>query len=165
METSSARIARRTAPVSRASAARRFLFALPIFYKVLIANSLIVVLGALAGTAIIAERVRANPDISVIELMAVFVSAGIVVSLTVNALVLRAAFAPLHRIERTIQAVRAGHTTSRVSPGILTDLQIERLGETLNAMLDEQEQERDRQTTLAMQVISAQEEERRRISR
>ncbi len=149
----------------RQKAAKRYLLALPIFYKVLIANSLIVVLGALFGTAVTAARVRANPGVAVGELMTVFVSAGIVVSLLVNAVVLRAAFAPLHRIERTIQAVRAGRTSSRVQTSALTDLQIERLGETMNAMLDELEQARERQAALAIQVISAQEEERRRISR
>ncbi len=146
-------------------AARRCLLALPIFYKVLVANSLIVVLGALAGTAITAARVRDNPGVAVGELMTVFVSAGVIISLLVNALVLRSAFAPLHAIERTIQAVRAGRTRTRVQTSVLTDLQIERLGETLNAMLDELEEARERQAALAVQVISAQEEERRRISR
>ncbi len=165
MESSPARLANRRSRKSRLEAIKRYLFALPIVYKVLIANSLIVVLGALAGTAITAARVRANPGVSVAELMTVFVAGGIVISLLVNALVLRAAFAPLHRIERTIQAVRAGRTTSRVPVGMLTDLEIERLGETLNAMLDELEHARDRQASLAAQVIFAQEEERRRISR
>src|SRR5207253_3276018 len=61
--------------------------------------------------------------------------------------------------------VRAGRTTARVAVGSLNDLEIERLGETLNAMLDELERARARQAALAAQVLSAQEEERRRISR
>src|SRR5205823_3095553 len=132
---------------------------------VLVANSAIVVLGALAGTAITAARVRANPSVSVGELMTAFVLGGIVISLAVNALVLSAVFAPLRRIERTIQSVRAGRTSARVPAGGLSDLEIERLGETLNAMLDELERARERQTALASQVISAQEEERRRVAR
>jgi two-component system sensor histidine kinase UhpB len=144
---------------------RAHLFGLPIFYKVLLANSAIVVIGALIGTAVTAARVRNNPSASVPQLMAVFVLAGIVLSLAVNAAMIRAALAPLHRIERTIDAVRAGTTNSRVATGLLTDPDVERLGETLNAMLDELDRARDRQALLAAQVISAQEEERRRISR
>ncbi len=165
MDSPSPRFAHRTAPRSRLHTAARTLFGLPIFYKVLVANSLIVVLGALAGTAITATRVRANPGLSVMELMTAFVATGVVISVFVNALVLRAAFAPLHRIERTIQAVRAGHTGDRVPTGMLTDLEIERVGETLNVMLDELEHARTRQALLAAQVLTAQEEERRRISR
>src|SRR2546430_398898 len=133
MERTTVRALPRQVRRSRLENARRGLLGLPIFYKVLFANSAIVVLGALAGTAITAARVRAHPGVSVWELMAAFVAAGIVISVLANALVLRAAFAPLHRIERTIQAVRAGRTTARVPAGSLTDLEIERLGETLNA--------------------------------
>ncbi|MHB8574660.1 MAG: sensor histidine kinase [Dehalococcoidia bacterium] len=165
MERASSRLQPRRSRRSRPELLRRRLFGLPIFYKVLIANSAIVALGALAGTAITASRVRAAPGVSIADLMATFVAAGIVISLAVNAVVLRAAFAPLRRIERTIQAVRGGRTSARVQAGTLTDLEIERLGETLNAMLDELQHARERQALLASQVISAQEEERRRISR
>ncbi len=163
LENVPARLARR--PQTRRLPLPRRLLALPIFYKVLLANSAIVLVGALAGTAITAARVRAHPGVSVAELMAAFVLAGIVISVAVNALVLRAALSPLLRIERTIQAVRAGRTGARVPEGTLTDPEIERLGETLNAMLDELDRARERQTALASQVISAQEDERRRISR
>jgi len=165
MQARPSRLERRQAESSRVHAARRRLLGLPIFYKVLLANSGIVVAGALAGTAITAQRVRAYPNVSVLQLMAAFVVLGIVISLLVNALMLSAAFAPLRRIERTIQAVRSGRTGSRVPTGFVTDAEVERLGETLNAMLDELEHARNRQALLAAQVISAQEEERRRISR
>jgi two-component system sensor histidine kinase UhpB len=165
MEKSPSRLALPRAEARRATPLRRLLFGLPIFYKVLLANSAIVLFGALAGTAITASRVRAHPHVGVTQLMAAFVAAGIVISLVVNAIVLRAALSPLRRIERTIQAVRAGNTTSRVPTGLLTDREIERLGETLNAMLNELDRARDRQALLAAQVISAQEEERRRLSR
>jgi two-component system, NarL family, sensor histidine kinase UhpB len=145
--------------------ARQRLLALPIFYKVLVANSLIVALGALLGTAITSSRVRAYPNVSIVALMAAFVAAGVLISIAANALVLRFAFAPLRRIERTIQAVRSGNTAARVPEGTLTDQEIERLAETLNAMLDELEHARRQQVALSTQVLTAQEEERRRISR
>jgi two-component system sensor histidine kinase UhpB len=160
-----ARLPRRHARRSGLEGLARRLLGLPTFYKVLFANAAIVVLGALAGTAITAARLHANPGASVVQLMAVFVAGGIVISVVANALVLRAAFAPLRRIERTIQAVRAGRSDARVPAGTLTDVELDRLGETLNAMLDELGRARERQALLAAQVISAQEEERRRVSR
>jgi len=165
IEKAPVRIAQHSRPHDRHLPLPRRLLTLPIFYKVLAANSAIVLLGALAGTAITAARVRAHPGVNVAELMAAFVLAGIVVSVAVNAIVLRAALSPLLRIERTIDSVRAGRTGARVPDGTLTDPEIERLGETLNAMLDELDRARERQTALGAQVISAQEEERRRISR
>jgi two-component system sensor histidine kinase UhpB len=165
VEKAPARIAPRPRRQDRRLPLPRRLLTLSTFYKVLLANSAIVLVGALAGTAITAARVRDHPGANVAELMAAFVLAGIVISVAVNAVVLRAALSPLLRIERTIQAVRAGRTDARVPGGMLTDPEIERLGETLNAMLDELQRARERQTTLATQVISAQEEERRRIAR
>jgi len=165
VERRAARLPRTPRPPARAERVRRRLLRLPTFYKVLIANSAIVVFGALAGTAITAARVRAHPGASLISLMAVFVLAGIVISVLVNMLVLRAALAPLHRLERTIEAVRAGNLRCRVPSGALTDAEFERVSETFNAMLDELESVRDSQAQLAAQVITAQEEERRRIAR
>jgi two-component system, NarL family, sensor histidine kinase UhpB len=165
VEQRAARLARSEQPPRRARRVLQGLLRLPTFYKVLVANGAVVVLGALAGTAITASRVQHNPGADVFALMAAFVAAGIAVSLAVNAIVLRAALAPLHRIERTIQAVRAGQADCRVPTGQLTDAEIERVAETLNAMLDELERARARQASLASQVITAQEEERRRIAR
>src|SRR5262245_23319772 len=110
MDTVPARLPQRPVQRSGIQSVGRRLLSLPMFCKVLIANSAIVVGGAVLGTAITAARVGSSSGASIVQLMGIFVAVGIVVSLLVNAMVLRAAFAPLRRIERTIQAIRAGRT-------------------------------------------------------
>jgi two-component system sensor histidine kinase UhpB len=151
--------------ILRPRLAGRWLLTLPTFYKVLVANSSIVVLGAIAGTMLTAERVRAHPNSGGMLLVLAFASAGLLLSVACNALVLRAALAPIHQLERAINAVRAGDRAARVRPSTITDADVARVGETLNALLDELELSRRRLKDLSGQVLSAQEDERRRISR
>lgn len=149
----------------RPAAARQALLRLPTFYKVLIANSAIVVLGATAGTMMTAERVRADPHGAAAALVLAFAGIGTLLSILCNAAVLRAALAPIHQLERTINAVRGGDLGARVQHLAISDEDIARVGETLNALLDELAVSRRRLRDLSAQVLSAQEDERRRISR
>ena len=143
----------------------RRLLALPLLWKALIANSLIVTFGAVAGTIITAALTRSRPNSVADELLLATASAGVVVSVLVNLLALRAALAPLRQVQTTIDAVRAGDLAARVRPSLVTDPEVERVGETLNAMLDELHEARVKLRALSAAVIAAQEEERRRISR
>ncbi|HEY7293384.1 MAG TPA: ATP-binding protein [Dehalococcoidia bacterium] len=143
----------------------RRLLSLPLLWKVLIANSLIVVAGACAGTVLTATFARAHPDLPVSRLLLAPAAGGLALSLIVNLIALRAAFAPLRRLQDTIESVRAGDLDARMRPALLTDPEVERVGDTLNAMLDELSVARDRLRTLSAAVLDAQEEERRRISR
>jgi hypothetical protein len=68
----------------------------PLFYRVLVANSAIIVLGAIAGTAITTEITRRASDRSLLPLIVLFAGIGIGLSLIVNVLVLRAAFRPMN---------------------------------------------------------------------
>ncbi|MGI8551603.1 MAG: sensor histidine kinase, partial [Dehalococcoidia bacterium] len=141
------------------------LLALPTFYKVLVANSAIVVFGAIVGTMLTAERVRTHPHAGGASLVLAFAAAGTFLSVFCNALVLRAALSPIHQLERTINAVRRGDRQARVRPSMVSDVDVVRVGETLNALLDELDLSRQRLRDLSAKVLSAQEEERRRISR
>lgn len=143
----------------------RRLLALPTFYKVLVANSGIVVLGAVVGTMLTAARIRAHPQNGGVGLVLAFASAGLLLSVACNALVLRAALAPIHQLERAINSVRTGDRAARVRPSSISDADVARVGETLNALLDELDLSRQRLKDLSGQVLSAQEDERRRISR
>jgi two-component system sensor histidine kinase UhpB len=143
----------------------RRLLSLPLLWKVLIANCLIVVAGAGVGTMLTATIARAHPDLPAAWLLLAPAAVGLALSLIVNLIALRAAFAPLRRLHDTIESVRAGDLEARVRPALLTDPEVERVGETLNGMLDELAVVRDRLRTLSAAVLDAQEEERRRISR
>jgi two-component system sensor histidine kinase UhpB len=141
------------------------LLGLPILYKVLFANSAIVMLGAIAGTWVTIETVRQAPDGAFYELAILFAFAGIVLSVIANYLVLRAAFQPLAELEKTALAVKDGDFSARAIEATFTDPQVAHLAETFNATLDELERDRTELRSLASQVVRAQEEERKRISR
>jgi two-component system sensor histidine kinase UhpB len=152
-----------SAPLPRRVLAR--LLAWPLWQKVLIANSTLVVFGAIAGTAITAERARALPDASLLDLIVPFTAVALAVSILVNLIIVRTAFLPLTRVERAITQVRGGDRSARVLPGVLADPEVERVAETFNAMLDEIDARRLQVEQVSQQVITAQEEERRRIAR
>lgn len=146
------------------SLARRLL-RLPLLYKILVANSAIVALGAVAGTAITVWHVTTFADDPHSELIAYFLLAGFAVSFAVNWLVLRLALAPLDRLQRAVDQVRAGQWEVRADPGSLADARFERLASTLNQMLEAKEQDARRLHELSQDILQAQEEERRRLAR
>lgn len=141
----------------------RPLLRLPILYRVLVANAAIVVLGAVAGTSLTVRATRDNWGGA--SLVLGFVLLGVILSVAVNWLVLRAAFRPLTCLERAAEAVRAGDLSVRADAPRFVDPQLGRLAETFNATLDELERDRAELRLVASRVIRAQEEERKRISR
>lgn len=134
-----------------------------IFYKILIANSLIVVAGAIAGTTLTLQ-LSDNVD-SMLEFVLLFALVGTLVSVIVNWLVLRATFQPLDELERTVDEVRQGNFSVRASKPDFGDPNIDALSQTMNGMLDTVERYRAQLHSLSMQVVNAQEEERKRIAR
>jgi two-component system sensor histidine kinase UhpB len=149
---------------ARPSAIKR-LVGLPIVYKVLVANAAIVALGAVAGTWLTIQTVRHAAQDQFLGLATGFVAVGIVASVLVNYVVLRAAFRPLTTLEQTALAVRGGDLSARAASTSFLDPQVAHLAETFNATLDELARDRAELRSLASQVIRAQEDERRRISR
>ena len=87
------------------SALVRRLLRIPLFYKILLVNSAIVALGAIAGTIITVWHVRSFPGDLHYELIMFFAIAGLAISFAVNYLALRLALAPLDQIQ---SAVRRG---------------------------------------------------------
>ncbi len=85
---------------------RRFLFSVPTLHKILIGNSLVIVAGAIAGTAITKRFVEQSN----FELAAIFVAAGITASIVVNYFILRAALHPVIMLRTTVDQVARGQT-------------------------------------------------------
>jgi two-component system sensor histidine kinase UhpB len=137
----------------------------PLFYRVLVANSAIIVLGAIAGTAITTEITRRASDRSLLPLIVLFAGIGIGLSLIVNVLVLRAAFRPMNDLVLTARALQEGDLDARSTVHSTSDPEMAQLAHALNSMLDELAEDRNRLRDLANQVIRAQEDERRRVSR
>jgi two-component system sensor histidine kinase UhpB len=141
------------------------LYDLPISIKVLIANAVVVVSGALAGTYLTAAVVHRQPDVHRAWLVIGFACIGILLSVVVNYWILKAAFEPLNELERVADAVRRGDFSARTGRTRFHDPQIDRFGHSFNRALDVIEQDREQIRQLADRVIEAQEQERKRIAR
>ena len=167
-----------TAPPRSAPARRRVLFAgLPLFYQLLLANLIVVLIGAIIGTSLTRRFVETGAFTPWVHVL--MVVAAVSLSVIFTALILYAAFRPIRSLRRAIHQYRAGDGVPhvRVEPRGDPDLQAvvaalnslwsrlsehQRQLERTNARLAEKNREMQR---LAAQVIAAQEEERRRVAR
>jgi len=144
----------------------RRLLRLPLFYKILIANAAIVVLGAIFGTTLTRHVLRGgSAGVSTTALVVLLSIAGVAVTVLVNALILRLALSPLELLEQTAARVQAGDVDARVPASPVADRGLERLMGTFNAMLDNLEVYRQRLRDVAARALTAEEEERKRIAR
>lgn len=139
----------------------RQLFAVSLFYKVLVANGVMLFSATLTGMGL-AGALTAETALWGYAGYALAVTA---LSLLMNWLVLRAAFQPLLRLEETADAIRRGEHDRRAPRSRLSDPAIGRTIDTFNAMLAEQGRQRAELAALSSRTLSAQEEERRRIAR
>jgi two-component system sensor histidine kinase UhpB len=143
----------------------RALLRVPLFYKILIANAALVLIGTVFGSAVTSAYVRRSPERSTVELVGVLAVIGIAVTLAVNALILWLALRPLDQLERTAARVQKGDLDCRVPASPVADRELERLTRTFNAMLDNLAAYRERLREVAARALGAAEEERKRIAR
>lgn len=137
----------------------RRLLRIPVLYKVLFANSLIIFIGATGGTWL-ATHLNQAPYATPMSLV-VFITLGWLVSIVLNFLVLQIAFRPLTHLGKVMQRVQVGERTLR-APLTGVDPQADQLASTFNMMLEALDEEARQR---ASQIINAQEQERRRIAR
>jgi two-component system sensor histidine kinase UhpB len=132
------------------------LLKIPLFYRVLIANSVIIFVGATGGTYL-ATRL----DIITYIPLVIFVALGWLISVVLNFVLLQIAFRPQIELSKVMNRVQAGERSLR-APMTGIDPQSDQLARTFNMMLDTiDESTRHR----AAQIINAQEEERKRVAR
>jgi len=141
------------------------LLGLPLFLKVLIANCIVVLVGVGLGTWFTLTFVTDPAGVVYWPAVAVMLVVGFAGSVLINAAVLTLALQPLHALERTVDRVAAGDLSARAHPVLFRDPDVERLGETLNTMLDVLGEHRGLLQKLSEQVLAAQEDERKRIAR
>jgi two-component system, NarL family, sensor histidine kinase UhpB len=143
----------------------RTLLRIPLFYKILIANAVIVLLGAVFGTVAIMAFLRAEPGHSPFELVFGLAVAGVGITVLVNAMILRLALRPIYQLEETAARVQEGDVAARASLSPLADRELERLTRTFNSMLDATAAYRQRVRDVAAHALNAEEEERKRVAR
>ncbi len=140
----------------------------PLLEKVLLGNGMVILVGALAGTYLTDLLVQ----VSGLALALSFAAVGILASLVINYLILRNAFRPMELLQRTVERIDRGDTAVRAPVEAITDPQLRNLAQSLNTMLGRLaahmhmiEANRVQLRRLSGQVLSAQEDERKRIAR
>jgi len=136
---------------------RRRLLALPVLLKVLLANSVVILVGATLGTYL-ATRIH-QPNGTAI--LVGFVTTGWLISVFINFILLKITFHPLTQLRETMKRVQAGNPALR-APLTGQDPEADQLAEAFNTML---ETLAESSRTRATQILTAQEQERKRIAR
>jgi two-component system sensor histidine kinase UhpB len=135
------------------------LLSIPVFYKVLIANSLIIFIGATGGTWL-ATHLNTSPYTTPMSLV-IFITLGWLVSVALNFVILQIAFRPLMDLGKVMRRVQAGESSLRARlTGV--DSQADQLASTFNMVLEALD---EASRIRASQIINAQEQERQRIAR
>lgn len=149
---------------------RRWIARLPILHKILLTNSVILLIGAVAGIAVterVTEEGRFTPAAFVlIVLGSIFLGASL------NYIILKVAFKPLEQLQAVVKQVHAGNLRARAALERASDPDIGHFGNALNAMLERMEaneriirEDKKKLQAQAAQIITAQEEERKRVAR
>jgi two-component system, NarL family, sensor histidine kinase UhpB len=136
--------------------------------RILAANAAVVLAGAVVGTLL----TRQLAESSTVGLVLGFAGLGAALSLGINYLVLRRALRPLSDLTRAVDRIEEDPAEARLPSVAGDDPELARLRTALNTMLDRLaahaatiEANRQSLRTLSLQVISAQEDERKRIAR
>jgi len=135
-----------------------------LFYKILIANAGLLVLGAAAGMVV---ALRLSPEMSAsTALLASGMVALAVLALAslVHAYLIGAALSPLRRLEETAHRVEAGDMEARADASPLADREMVRLVRVFNLMLDTLASLRRKERARSARTLKAQENERFRTS-
>ncbi|HYK85382.1 MAG TPA: hypothetical protein VEV19_08455, partial [Ktedonobacteraceae bacterium] len=137
------------------------ILSMPVFYKVLLANSLIIFFGATGGTWLASNLHNSRQALATPTSLLIFIVVGWLVSIVLNFVVLQVAFRPLMDLGKVMNRVQAGERSLR-APMTGVDPEADQLARTFNMMLEAI----DEATRLrASQIINAQEQERKRIAR
>lgn len=134
---------------------------LPIFNRLLIGNSLVIIFGAIVGTFF----TRHLALLGNFGLILTFSSAGILLTLLVNYLIIKTALDPIHELCQALEQMQAEQTVLPDSLKEFQDPDISNLVAAINALLQRLENHTIMLRLISERSINAQEEERVRIAR
>jgi signal transduction histidine kinase len=132
------------------------LLRVPLIGKIAGANALIV--AAAVAVTVIGDMIG-HPELWLVLLIALGLG------LVVNSVLVYIALRPLKELEQTARRVWSGELDARVPPSLVADAGIQRVGNTINILLDGLNADRTRLRSLANQVIQAGDRERASLAR
>lgn len=132
------------------------LLRVPLIGKIAGANALIV---AAAVTVTVIGDMIGHPELWLVLMIALGLG------LAVNAILVFVALRPLNDLEQTARRVWQGELDARVPASVVADAGIQRVGNTINILLDGLNADRTRLRSLANQVIQAGDRERASLAR
>lgn len=141
---------------------RQKLPSLSLLQRIVIANTVIIVAGAIGGTLLTVHLVNVVGQVSLIVL---FVAVGVLISFVSNYLLVRAALDPLYHLRDRAGAVAAGERSVRPDVAAGADRDVRQLADALSALVQQLESRNSELQALSQRVITAQEAERKRIAR
>jgi two-component system sensor histidine kinase UhpB len=133
----------------------------PLFYRVLVGNSIVIIVGAIGGI-LLTRHITVMGNLGLIIL---FTFLGIPFTLLVNYAIIWTAMRPLRQLQVMIENVRTGQPTLIESTLIQSDPEIRQLVDAINATLDRLQKRTLQLRALSERAINANEEERKRIAR
>jgi signal transduction histidine kinase len=136
----------------------------PLFIKLIVADSAVAVAAVLVGAWLARRAVGMQFDLFAEPGLALAATLAALVTIGVNALIVRLALRPIHILERTADRVADGDTSARAPVSAFADRDFARVVETFNNVLDAAESNRRRLRKVAARSMHAAEEERKRIA-
>jgi two-component system sensor histidine kinase UhpB len=134
----------------------------PILYRIAIGNAVIIILGAILGTFL--TSLLTNISAALWHFI-LFASIGIVISLVLNFIIIRAALRPIRDLRQIVRRIQARQAEVAQLSLRDTDPDIYQLTLALNSLISQLEASNLQLHMLSERAITAQEEERKRIAR
>lgn len=131
--------------------------------RVLIGNSMVIIVGAVGGTLLTRYLSHLSPEAS-LWLMLFFATLGIALSLIVNYLIVKTTLRPMDDLIERVDRVQAGPIERERLPENLSP-NLRHLAIAINGMLDRLDERTLHMRALTQRAINAHEEERKRIAR
>lgn len=142
----------------------RRLLRVPLFYKLVIANGAIALIGVVGCAALVAAAIRRDPTAGLVGIILPVAAAAVGLGVLINALLVRLALTPLRNLERAAHQVRAGREDTRAAESAVSDAATEQVVRAFNAMLESLSLYRRRLRAVAIRALDAEEAERKRLS-
>ena len=136
---------------------------LSILDRVLIGNSMVIIVGAVGGTLLTRYLAHLSTEANV-WLILLFAVLGISLSLVVNYWIVKTTLAPMYDLIERVDRVQAGPLKHERLPENLSP-NLRRLAVAINSMLDRLDERTLQMRALTERAINAHEEERKRIAR